>query len=412
MARSEPAPPGSPAGIRSGTNREDLSAGSALNLVMFGGPTDWDGAWYSRHHLTAGLARRHRVVLIDEPTDWRSALGKPWRLLRRGMLSEHQSGVMRYTPPGWLPDIHRWSALREFLHRLRLRALRHTLRANNVAPAIFYVWRPDYQVALEGEVSAPIVYHSYDRYEHYTGAGEHARALEERLVRQAALCIAASTELGDHLGALGARDVMVLRHGVDHDVFRPATRVHPLLCDIPGPRLGFVSSFRDAVDVSALRHVAMQRPDWSLVLIGPAVFATSAKHEAFEELCRLPNVHHVGRRPRAEIPAWICGFDVALACYDVMTWAPYIQPLKMYEYLACGVPVVCSDIGAARELGDLVERAAGVGEWIPAIERALAIVDPIQRERRVAFARANSWDQRISELEGVLLRVAAVSTTT
>jgi len=94
-------------------------------------------------------------------------------------------------------------------------------------------------------------------------------------------------------------------------------------------------------------------------------------------------------------------------CYDLGTWAATSQPIKMYEYLACGLPVVSSNIRAARELGDLVTCCDATDEWLVAIEQALAMKSEQDVSRRLAFAEANSWDQRTSELRVALESLAS-----
>jgi glycosyltransferase involved in cell wall biosynthesis len=377
-----------------------------MNLVMYGGPTGWDDAWYSRHHLTAALARRHRVVLMSDPQPWRDVSRHPRSVFQPSRIVDNGQGTMRYTPPGWLPEVYRPARLRRTLNVVRLRALAGALRRVMDEPVIHYLWHPQYQVAVDDLADSPTVYHCYDRYDHYAGDHTDTLRLERRLVRRAAVCIAASVELGEHLTRQGARDVVVLRHGVDHTLFRHGVLPHPGLRDVPGPRLGVVASLTDAVDVATLADIAGARPDWSLVIVGGTYFASAAKQATFDALCRLPNVHHVGLRPRTEIPSWIAGFDAALACYDLGTWAPFIQPLKMNEYLACGVPVVATDLAATRELGDLVGRATGSEQWISVIDRTLSENGPSHVLRRVAFAQSNGWERRAAELEAVLLRVS------
>jgi glycosyltransferase involved in cell wall biosynthesis len=381
-----------------------------VNIIMFGGPSSWDGAWYSRHQLTAGLAGRgHGVVIVEPAADWRSLLKHPTRLVRGPHLTRDSQGAFRYSAPGWLPEIYERKGLRGAIYRLRLRALQRKLRMEGVSPAIYYVWHPDHQAEVERLVGSPLVYHAYDRYDRYTDAEAGVRRRETSLIQRADLCVAASVELGHHLTSQGARRVIVLRHGVDVHLFHPGLEPQPELTAVPGPRLGLVASLSDAVDVAALLRIARERPNWSLVIVGGASFTSPQKARIFDALKAMRNVYHFGFRPRTEIPAWICGFDVTLTCYDLATWAPYNQPLKMYEYLACGVPVVSTDITAARELGDLVERVSEVTDWVPAIERVLAENDPAHVERRVAFARANSWEQRAAELEVELLGLSADS---
>lgn len=338
-----------------------------MNLAMFG-PLAWHDTWYSRHHLTVGLAQRHRVVVVADPGDGGALLRAPWKAWRRARIVPDVRGVLRFEPPGWLPQVYRWPQLGKWLHSVRARSLRRL-----AAPTACYVWHPQYEEASAPLADLPLVYHCYDKYDRYIGAPVAVlREHETRLARRAALCIAASAKLGEYLTDLGAQRVLVLRHGVDSKHFRPGLAPPDALQAIPRPRLGVVARLNEALDVAALTHVATARPSWSIVLVGGVFFSDPAKGERFEALCRLPNVFHVGPKPQADVPSWLCGLDVGLACYDLATWGPYNQPIKLYEYLACGLAVASSDIQAARELGNLVERCDTASDWVAAIERALA----------------------------------------
>lgn len=382
------------------------AAHPGLWIVMFGGPDDWTGTWYSRHQLSVGLARRHSVVLVEEPIGWRAALTRP-RSWANARLAAEPAGTLRYSHPGWLPRVYRNRLVRRELDRLRSQVLSRCLRAAGTGRPIAYVWHPEQLEAVEPLSSWPLVYHAYDRYDRYTGASEaDGLARESWLARRASVCIGASSRLAEHLQSLGARDVRVLRHGIDFAFFASPRPLPDALARIPRPRLGLVSSLSDAVDYRALIQVARARPDWSLVILGNETFNSAQKRSDFAALQKLANVHWMGFAPREDVPAWISGLDVALTCYDLATWAPFNQPLKLYEYLACGVPVVCSDIQATQELGDLVLRVAAQDRWVPAIEAALSSDTADLRERRRAFARANTWERRIDDLERVLAPLA------
>ncbi len=370
---------------------------------MFG-PLAWHDTWYSRHHLTAGLAARHRVTLVSTPRDGGALLRQPARMLDSARVVPDVHGVMRYESPGWLPQVHRWPRVRAVFDRLRARSLRRL-----TDPTLCYVWHPEFAAEAIALTDVPLVYHVYDKYDRYIGASERqVRVDEEGLATRAALCVVASTKLGEHVRELGARNVLVLRHGVDPERYRPGLEVPEALRGLPRPRLGVVARLNEALDVGALMQVASARPDWSLVLVGGEHFTDPARRERFGALTRMPNVHYVGAQPQAEVPRWLCGFDVGLACYDLSTWGPYNQPIKLYEYLACGLAVVSSDIQAARELGDLVERSSGPDGWVAAIERALGPVSVSLADRRLEFARANSWERRVAELDGALRRLPGV----
>ncbi|MEJ2541775.1 MAG: glycosyltransferase [Gemmatimonadota bacterium] len=226
-------------------------------------------------------------------------------------------------------------------------------------------------------------------------------------MRRSRLCVAASTRLGEYLESLGAARVEVVRHGVDSELFRPGLPEPQALASIPRPRLGIVARINEVLNTATLGYLAERRPDWSIVLVGGLYFSDDAKLEAFHQLADRPNVHHVGFQPREEIPNWLSGFDVGLICYDLATWGPYNQPIKMYEYLACGLPVVSTDIEAARELGEELVRCCNEPEeWLAAVEASLEETAPADVERRLAFARSCGWDRRVDQLASVLRTVS------
>jgi hypothetical protein len=89
--------------------------------------------------------------------------------------------------------------------------------------------------------------------------------------------------------------------------------------------------------------------------------------------------------------------DVCLLCYRTDNWGRWVQPIKAYEYLACGRPVVSAPIDAALDFGDLVAIAQR-GSWVAAIEATLAADGPAAAQRRIDYARRNTWDQRVADL--------------
>ncbi len=377
--------------------------GSPSNILMFGGPLDWSEGWYSRHQLTAGLAKRHRVFLVDPAEGLRAALASPQRFLRGARIRTEPVGTFRYAPPGWLPTVLRSPRLGRAIEAMRARVLVRRVAALQHGRSMVYVWHPEHADEVKPLGSLPFVYHAYDRYDLYTGAAaEQARERETWLARHAVFCVGASSMIVEHLRSLGAADVRLLRHGVDPGFFEPEIPIPAELQRLPRPRIGLVASLSDAVDYEQLLRIARERPQWSLVIVGKKAFTDDRKRAQFEELERLPNVHAFGFRPRQEVPGWLTGLDVALVSYDLKTWAPFNQPLKLYEYLACGLPVVASQIQAAEELGDLVECVRDPAGWIPAIERALTRNDPASRARRRIFADANRWERRVSTLEEML----------
>jgi glycosyltransferase involved in cell wall biosynthesis len=136
------------------------------------------------------------------------------------------------------------------------------------------------------------------------------------------------------------------------------------------------------------------------VLVGPA--------RAGMDLTRLEscaNVYLLGNKDVAELPAYIKGMDVTLIPYRVNEATRNIYPLKLQEYLATGKPVVSSPMPAVLPYGGVVYIGEGPEDWAGLVVRALREDNPERRAARQAVARENSWDRRVEEKAGHVLRL-------
>jgi glycosyltransferase involved in cell wall biosynthesis len=120
-------------------------------------------------------------------------------------------------------------------------------------------------------------------------------------------------------------------------------------------------------------------------------------------LRRAPNVHLLGNKPHAELPRYCRGFDVGIIPYRLGD--PRMQsvnPLKLREYLASGLPVVTVDLPEARQVDADALVAAGAEQFIAAIEQAMRTDNPDRRRARSDRMRSESWEARVADIERVL----------
>jgi teichuronic acid biosynthesis glycosyltransferase TuaH len=169
-------------------------------------------------------------------------------------------------------------------------------------------------------------------------------------------------------------------------------------CRLPRPRLLYVGSLQSRVDVTALRMVAAGLPSASVVLVGPL---TEPDH--FDELAAMPNVHIWPRVGRADVGGLVASADVCLLAHVRSELTEAMSPLKLYEYLAGGRPVVATDLPPVRGIDDRVLLVPAGGDYVAAVRRALALGSASEAERR-AFVAANAWRHRHDEILSVVLR--------
>ena len=151
------------------------------------------------------------------------------------------------------------------------------------------------------------------------------------------------------------------------------------------PRLGFYGVFDERIDLDLIAAVADARPDWQLVMVGPVVKISE------DELPRRANIHWLGGRSYAELPAYLSGWDVALMPFAINAATRFISPTKTPEYLAAGVPVVSTPI---RDVKRHYERVAGV--------RIAGTTEQFIAGCEAQLALRKSGDRWLAEVDGLL----------
>ncbi len=183
-----------------------------------------------------------------------------------------------------------------------------------------------------------------------------------------------------------------LPNGVDADFF--ITRGEnasppPPIKDLPRPIIGFVGSLFSWIDIRLLEAVARQFNDGSLVLVGPV-------HGI--KIPNRPNIFPIGPRPYLEIPAYINHFDVCLIPFVADTISEKVDPIKVYEYLSLGKPVVAINLPELAKIRHLVYLAKDNDDFIECIRRALQEPKGYLKSERVEYAQKNSWQVRTDRL--------------
>jgi O-antigen biosynthesis protein len=152
---------------------------------------------------------------------------------------------------------------------------------------------------------------------------------------------------------------------------------------------GYVGVFAAWTDIALIESCADRCPDTAFVLVGPG------PDHLLAGLKQRPNVFLVGRQPHADIPSYIHSFDVCLSPFIDGGIAASTNPVKIYEYLAAGKPVVSTPIRELGSFADLVYSAASADEFVAALRRVTTEGDqPHLVEQRRAFASVNSWAHR------------------
>jgi glycosyltransferase involved in cell wall biosynthesis len=244
---------------------------------------------------------------------------------------------------------------------------------------------------LAKQLGGTIVYDCMD--EHAGFSTEVAAGHEEALLRCADLVVVSSARLAEKARGF-AKNVLLLPNACDYEHFASTPRAGG-----PRPVIGYYGAISDWFDLDLVAPLAARRRDWDVLLIG-ATYGADVR-----PLTALPNVMLPGEQPYTSLPGWLGVIDVCIIPFVRNALTEATNPVKVYEMLAAGKPVVSVAIPEVAALVPLVRVASGVEAFEREIEAALREDSDAQADARRAFAREQTWGHRYAALRAALERL-------
>lgn len=374
-------------------------AAESTPIVAFA--KDWHEDPTSNHHVLRELARTRRVLWLNSIATRTPKLSSSRDLGKiRRKLGEFVRGPVNVENDLWvmsplalpLPHSPVASAINRSVLRATVRALRHHLEIDRFQLWTFLPNTAPY-VGTMGEDLA--IYYCVDEWSMFSYLNRaQTLAAERALLAKVDAVFAINHALAESKRSVNPR-TYVAPHGVDHALFTraldDATVVPADVARLPHPRIGFYGTLRDWVDLDLIAHIARARPAWQLVLIGQQLMDLSP-------LQGLANVHLFGRKQHHELPAYCKGFDVGMIPYRMDERMSYVNPLKLREYLAAGLPVVSTPVPEVARYSKLVHVAMAHDDFVAAIERALRETGPAARGVRSLAMKDETWSARVAQV--------------
>jgi glycosyltransferase involved in cell wall biosynthesis len=359
----------------------------------------------SSHHIARWLAKGHRVCYIEcpglrAPKGSGRDLKKIWSKLARffrGARSVEEGLKVRTLLQ---VPLHRFALVRRLNQALIVATLRWLMWRERIRRPIAWFMVPHLSSVVGRLGERLSVYYCIDDYSALPDVNEEAvRAMDEELTRKADLVFVASDTLLDQKSALNP-NTHVSPHGVDYDHFACAQDDRlPVPADAAGmarPVVGFFGLIERWIDLDLVDFLAERRPTWTFLMIGRVAVPD-------EELPRRPNIHFLGKRPYAELPAYGRAFDAAIIPYRLTRQVLHANPIKLREYLAMGKPIVSVSTPEIDKYADVVRIADSREEFLAGLDELLARA-PTEAEVRERMGRVapESWDARLRGVLGIV----------
>jgi len=372
---------------------------------------DWDFVWQGHQEIMERFAAQGNRVLFIENTGvrhlrvgdlprLRSRIRNWWRGTK-GFREERPNLFVLSPLLVPLP----YSRIAQWINRtLLLSALRRWMRAASFHNPIVWTFLPTPLArAIMREIDPTLtVYYCIDDLASSSHAARKITKTEQQIFGEVDLVFVTSEKLRERAARFSER-VHVFPFGVNYEAFereRLTVDNEPTdLSSLPRPVVGYVGGVHQWIDQPLVCAVADALPEASIVLIGPRQTDVSALESR-------PNVHLLGARRHAQLPAYIKGFDVGLVPYRLSEYTAHVYPTKLNEYLAMGIPVVATaleEIGRfTAKHGNIVKLAASRDLFVESVRAALAPSSSADVQRRIEVAQENGWSSRIASMSGLM----------
>lgn len=337
----------------------------------------WNFVYQRPQHLMTRFARSHQVIYFEEPE----------------FVDAADVGLAVRTEPNGVqvvvPRVEAGQAEQQ-QHAL----LDQLLLALGQTPAMLWYYTPMSLGFSEHVRAARVIYDCMDELSAFRFCPPDLVDRERRLISRADVLFTGGHSLYEAKRSQHA-NAHACPSSVDVAHFRRArSAAVPLPTDmryIEGPRLGFYGVLDERFDVDLLTELALRRPDWQFVLLGPIVKIDRSSLPA------LHNVHLLGAKRYEQLPDYLAHWDVALMPFAMNESTRFISPTKTPEYLAGGCPVVSTPIrDVVRSYGDCpaVRIASNAVEFEAAIAGLLSVRSNRSRHwiAADAYLRDLSWD--------------------
>lgn len=349
--------------------------------------------WQRPQQIAAGLCEYADVVYADPNRSFLQFL-RPGHRLR---LPEHlPTRLSHFTPPPALPFARQFGLVNRLNYAVVGRRLRTFLRAKGLRPSVVVATFPDQYDLLEHFPDVPLVYDLMDEPYLFVRPSQRARyvRLHQKMLARTDVLVTSAQVLADRYAGAVPRCVWI-SNGVRRELVDELQTVvpDPAIANLPRPRVGYVGMISHWFDFAAVKAIAERLPGGSVVLVGPRDV----------EPPPLPdNVYLVGPVPHQSLARTLAAFDVGLIPFVRSAEIDAVNPVKLYEYLAAGLPVLASDFAEIRQYRPLVATYDDPAEAAREAERLVAPAGDGEVSRRRLFARGHLWAEKAARFAAEL----------
>jgi len=376
---------------------------------------DWDFLFQRAQHIASGLAENgYSVIYFNPPNNLPRdvSIRKPPIQYITDLAYYFRAGIFQkkalisrrlitFNPVNYFGPRRTLQRIFLSLNMLMLRSLNLLyFHSNKIDIWLFY--EPYYSsFVLPFIKEGKIVYDCADESSGFSNVSPDIIRAEENLIRKSSLIIVTSTRLLRKTEKIN-KNCFYVPNAADFEHFHSATQIKKRpkeMEDLKNPIVGFIGAIYDWIDIDLICKLAEAHPDYSILLVGPVNFGKN-------DLAKHSNILMVGTKRYETLPQYLSYMDVCLIPFKINKLTLASNPIKLYEYLAAGKPVVSTALPEVvnnashvvligKDHADFIQKVEGVVNATPKDDESA-------KAKRVEFANNNSWDERVQSIKKLL----------
>jgi glycosyltransferase involved in cell wall biosynthesis len=367
--------------------------------------------------LAKHFAKENQVFYIENPKTWKDLI---WPEQKANPSETHVSSadnledtpipnlkvlkIPRLISVNFLPEGFLYRSILKINEWIMMRRIKSVIKKFKIEDYIFInsynYYYPDIGQMLSPDIN---IYHCVDPLVHAVDR-RHGVKSEAKLVKESDLVVCTSKQLYREKLPLN-RNTFFIPNAADINhssrALAPDLPVHDLVANIRKPIAGYFGNIERRLDYELLDRVTKANPDVSFVFAGPM-----SKEFVPAWFFTRSNVYHIGRVPYDAMPNVLKGFNVAMIPFKRDAVSATIFPLKLFEYLGAGKPVVATDFNPDLEefTGSTVKYCNDATSFSEALRNEIVNDSDAFKERRRAVAAENTWEKRSNEFGAMVAR--------
>jgi len=380
--------------------------------------TPWDFEFGNNCcNIALEIAKHNRVLYVNPPLDRKTAMQekdepriqKRLEILagKRDSIEEKADNLWVYYPDtrlesiNWIPNGLAFDLFNRWNNRRFAKSIQRAIKRLGFKDFIMFNDNDIFRCLHLKDMLDPVMYVYYirDKLTAVPYWARHGKRLEPKHMAKADAIVANSTHLAEYGRRFNVESYYV-GQGCDLSAWdellineKPAD-----MRTIPGPVIGYVGALNShRLDISLIEHIAISRPDWSIVLVGP-------EDEAFQQssLHKRKNIVFLGSKAPSELPAYVKSFDVCINPQAINPVTIGNYPRKIDEYLAMGKPTVATATKAMEVFAEHTYLGNNANDYVNLIRKALEEDNNRLRNARKVFASSHSWENNTLEIYKVI----------